>query len=98
MKTYSFSEARQKLAEVLDRAREEDGNITRRSGEVFVVRRRELPSSPLDIPVVKTSQSITTADIVEAVRESRELPLSFEEPELPGLKKRAAKRRRETAS
>jgi antitoxin (DNA-binding transcriptional repressor) of toxin-antitoxin stability system len=98
MKTYSFSEARQKLSEVLDQARDEDGIITRRGGEVFVVRRRQLPRSPLDIPVVKTSQAITTADIVEAVRESRERSLWFEEPASPArVKKRAAKRGRKTA-
>ena len=93
MKTYSFSEARQKLSEVLDQAREEDVVITRRGGEAFVVRRRELARSPLDFPVVKTSQTITTDDIIEAVRESCERPLWFEEPKA-GVKKRAEKRRR----
>ena len=97
MKTYTFSEARQKLSEVLDQAREEDVVITRRGGEAFIVRKQEIRMSPLDIPLVKTSQTITTADIVQAVRESRERPLWFEEPIAPpGAKKRARQRRRKT--
>jgi hypothetical protein len=82
------------LSEVLDQAREEDVVITRRGGEAFVVRRKELARSPLDIPVVRTSQTITTADIIEAVRESRKRPLWFEEPRA-GVRKRAEKRRRD---
>ena len=70
MRTYSFTEARQKLAEVLDRARTEDVIIRRRGGEVFVLRLKKTTASPLDLPVVE-GEAATTADIVEAVRESR---------------------------
>jgi DNA-binding FadR family transcriptional regulator len=69
MKSYSFTEARKKLAEVLDRARKEDVIIKRRGGETFVLRKRQANGSPLDVPAVKTKAK--TADIIDAVRESR---------------------------
>jgi prevent-host-death family protein len=37
MRVYTFSEARQKLAEVLDLATKEDVMIKRRGGETFVL-------------------------------------------------------------
>ena len=70
MKTYSFTEARQKLAEVLDLAKDEDVVIQRRGGESFVLSFQKTSRSPLDIPGVG-SQGVTTKDIIEAVRESR---------------------------
>lgn len=72
MKVYTFSEARAKLAEVLDKARSEDILIKRRGGETFVLRRQRPKKSPLDIPGIKTKA--TTADIIEAVRAGREWP------------------------
>ena len=73
MRVYSFSEARQKLAEVLDLARSEDVIIERRNGESFVLSLRKPSKSPLDIPAVDR-QKVTTKDIVEAVRYSRSQP------------------------
>ena len=70
MRTYSYSEARQKLAEVLDLARTEDVIIERRNGEAFVLSLRRNSGSPLDVPIIEREQ-VTTDDIVEAVRESR---------------------------
>jgi prevent-host-death family protein len=71
MRVYSYSEARQQLASVLNRARREgEVRIRRRDGEVFAVRPAEGErDSPLDVPGV--SVRITTDDIVTAVRESR---------------------------
>lgn len=69
MKVYTYSEARQKLSEVLDRATREPVGIRRRRGEMFEVVRRAAPDSPFDVPGVKTKA--TTADILRAVRESR---------------------------
>ena len=69
MKVYTYSEARQKLSEVLDRAALEPVRIKRRRGEMFDVVRRPVPDSPLDIPGVKTKA--TTEDILQAIRESR---------------------------
>ncbi len=69
MKLYTYSEARQKLAEVLDTARREEVLIRRRGGETFSVVYRQPSRSPFDVPGVKTRA--TTKDIIRAVRESR---------------------------
>lgn len=69
MKVYTYSEARQKLSEVLDRAAREPVRIKRRRGELFDVVRSPVPDSPFDVPGVKTKA--TTKDILQAVRESR---------------------------
>ena len=69
MKVYSFTEARQKLAEVLAEARDSDVLIKRRNGDSYVVRRQTSQSSPLDVPGISTR--VSTKDILAAVRESR---------------------------
>ena len=69
MKVYTYSEARRRLAEVLDIAREEQVIIKRRGGETFSVVYRSKPESPFDVPGVDTKA--TTRDILGAVRESR---------------------------
>jgi antitoxin Phd len=70
-KTYTFSEARQKLAAVLDNA-EKDGEvrIVRRNGVVFIVQPEKSNLSPLDVPGLNVN--IRAEDIVEVVREGRE--------------------------
>ena len=74
MRTYSFSEARQKFAEVLDAARSEDVFIQRRGGETFVVSVKRRAASPFDdVPVVDRGL-VTTDDIIAAVRFSRSQP------------------------
>lgn len=69
MKAYTYSEARQKLSEVLDIARFEEVIIKRRGGEAFSVTIKHMPKSPFDVPGIKTSA--TTSDILDAVKESR---------------------------
>ncbi len=69
MKVYSFTEARQRLAEVLAEARDADVLIRRRNGDVYLVRRDTSERSPLDVPGVATRA--TTKDILVAIRESR---------------------------
>jgi prevent-host-death family protein len=69
MKVYSYSQARQKLTEVLNRSRSEPVVIRRRGGEAFRVSPQQLQGSPLDVRGVRTGA--TTADIVRAVREVR---------------------------
>jgi antitoxin (DNA-binding transcriptional repressor) of toxin-antitoxin stability system len=74
MKTYTYSEARENFATVLEET-ERDGavEIRRRDGAVF--RLSPAPkssSSPLDVPGVKLS--VKTQDLVAAVREGRERP------------------------
>lgn len=70
MKVYTYSEARQKLASVLDEARQKgEVRIKRRDGSHFVVRPLESGRSPLDVPGVDAD--VSRDEIVEAVRESR---------------------------
>ncbi len=69
MKVYTYSEARQKLATVLDIAKSEEVVIKRRGGETFKIIFTKPSKSPFDVAGVKTKA--TTKDILDAVRESR---------------------------
>jgi len=70
MKVYTYSEARQRLSDVLNTARSEEVVIKRRGGETFSIILRKSKQSPFDVPGIKTRA--TTEDILSAVRESRE--------------------------
>ena len=70
MKVYTYSEARQRFAEVLNIARKEEVIIKRRGGETFAILYRKSSKSPFDIPGIKTKAS--TQDILDAIKESRE--------------------------
>lgn len=70
MKVYSYSEARQRLAGILNAARHEEVIIKRRNGESFSVTYRKTTRSPFDVPGIETKAS--TEDILQAIRESRE--------------------------
>ena len=70
MKVYTYSEARQRLADVLNIARSEEVVIKRRGGETFSIVFRKSKKSPFDVPGIKTKA--TTKDIIAAVRESRD--------------------------
>lgn len=70
MKVYTYSEARQRLSEVLNIAREEEVIIKRREGEIFTIIFKKTPKSPFDIAGIKTKA--TTNDILEAIKDSRE--------------------------
>jgi prevent-host-death family protein len=70
MRVYSYSEARQQFAELLNRAsREGQVEIRRRDGNVFVVRPATRSGSPLDVPGIDAG--LSRAEIVDLVRESR---------------------------
>ena len=71
MKVYTYSEARQKLAQVLDEAKE-CGKvlIRRRDGSVFSLTPEPLARSPLDVVGIETE--ISSEEIVAIVREGRE--------------------------
>ena len=71
MRVYTYSEALQKLSEVLEQA-ESTGKvlIRRKDGRTFALRPEKNISSPLDIPSVKAK--ITTQEIVDIIREGRE--------------------------
>jgi antitoxin (DNA-binding transcriptional repressor) of toxin-antitoxin stability system len=69
MKAYNYSEARKRLSEVLDIAKNEEVLIKRRGGEVFSLMLKKPNQSPFDITGITTKA--TTEDILAAVRESR---------------------------
>jgi len=70
MEVYSYSEARQKLARVLDKA-ELTGKvlIRRRDGRTYALVPERMRKSPLDVPFVEAD--ISTKQIVAVVREGR---------------------------
>ncbi len=69
MRVFTYSEARKRLAMVLDTARTEEVLIKRRGGELFSLRAAAKSNSAFDVPGIQTRA--TTADILAAVRESR---------------------------
>lgn len=71
MKVYTYSQARQNLAGILEEARR-DGtvHIKRRDGQEFVITPAKGKGSALDVEGVKLN--LTAAEIVRAVREVRE--------------------------
>ena len=74
MKVYTFSQARQKLSEVLARSKSEEVLIRRRGGEVFSVRPKVSKGSPFDVEGIDTG--ITMSDILATIREVRARPVS----------------------
>lgn len=77
MRVYTYSEARQKLASLLDEAREKgEIRIKRRDGSEFVVRPLETGRSPLEVPGVDSD--VSREEIVDAGRESRRRSLPDE--------------------
>jgi hypothetical protein len=71
MEVYTYSEARQKLAKVLEQA-ETSGKvlIRRKDGRTFALVPEKNISSPLNVPSIKAD--ISTQEIVELIREGRE--------------------------
>ena len=73
MDVYTFSEARQKLAAVLAKAKTDgEVRIKRKDGDEFTVKLVRKKKSPLDVKGV--SLGLSADDIVDDVRESRERP------------------------
>ena len=71
MQIYTYSEARQKLAIVLEQA-ENTGKvlIRRKDGRTFALIPEKIASSPLNVPSIKAD--ITSEEIVDIIREGRE--------------------------
>ena len=71
MQVYTYSEARQKLAIVLEQD-EDTGKvlIQRKDGRTFALVPEKIASSPLYVPLIKAR--ITKQEIVDIVREGRE--------------------------
>ncbi len=72
MKVYTYSEAREKLASILEESKTEEVVIRRRKGDTYaIVPQSPRPRrSPFDVPGL--SKHITREQIIEAIRESRE--------------------------
>jgi antitoxin (DNA-binding transcriptional repressor) of toxin-antitoxin stability system len=72
MIVYTYSEARQKLAQVLDQVLQQgEVRIKRRDGQVFVIKPEKRAGSPLDVPGIDTN--LKANEIVEFIQEGRRL-------------------------
>jgi hypothetical protein len=70
MTTFTFSEARQRFAAVLEKAKSEGRVLVKRKdGTVFMIQPVEKPESPLDVEGVNLR--LTADEIVGMVREVR---------------------------
>jgi PHD/YefM family antitoxin component YafN of YafNO toxin-antitoxin module len=68
---YTFSEARQKFASLLERAAREGAvRVKRRDGQVFVILPEPAKRSPLDVKGIQTD--LSAEEIVDIVRQMRE--------------------------
>ena len=71
MLVFTYSEARQKLATVLEQA-ENTGKvlIRRKDGQTFALIPEKIATSPLNVPSIKAD--ITSKEIVNIIRKGRE--------------------------
>ena len=96
MKVYSYSEARQRFADVLRQAkREGQAQIRRRDGELFLVQPALRSGSPLDVPGVESG--LTARQLVDLVRASRR-STGHLLPQTPANKRRQATRAKRPTS
>jgi PHD/YefM family antitoxin component YafN of YafNO toxin-antitoxin module len=73
MTIYTYSEARQKLAALLEQAQSEgEVRIKRRDGQEFIVVPVSAKGSPLDVEGINLSLGLE--EIVSVVREGRQRP------------------------
>jgi hypothetical protein len=71
MRVYTYSEARQNLASLLEQAdREGQVRVKRRDGRIYVIKPQARADSPLDVKGVDID--VDTAEIVALIREGRE--------------------------
>jgi hypothetical protein len=67
---YTYTEARQNLASLLDKAADEgEVRVKRRDGQVFVIRLERTMTSPLNVEGIDLN--VSTDEIVQFVAESR---------------------------
>jgi len=70
MKVYTYSKARERLADILEESKKEEVVIRRRKGDMFsIVPKIKRMRSPFDVPGF--NKKITRKEILEALRESR---------------------------
>ncbi len=73
MKSYTFSEARQNFATILEQAQRDGAvRIQRRDGQSFVVRPEQATTSPLDIAGITPEQTISRNDILTSIQDGRQ--------------------------
>jgi len=72
VKIYTYSEAREKLASILEESKTEEVYIRRRKGDMFaIVPESGRPRrSPFDVPGL--GKKVSRQEILEAIREARE--------------------------
>jgi hypothetical protein len=71
MTVFTFSEARQKFAAILERARREGAvRVRRRDGQVFIIQPDRSRHSPLDVAGIDTD--LSAGEIVDMIREMRQ--------------------------
>ncbi len=70
MRVYTYSEARQKLSSILDKA-ESMGKviIRRKDGRTFALTPEQTRRSPLDVPSIQAT--VSTEELVQIVRKER---------------------------
>ena len=70
MNVYTYSEARQNFATLLDKAAQEgEVRVKRKDGRIFVIRLEPNTDSPLNVPGLDLG--VTASEILEAIREGR---------------------------
>ncbi len=73
MKSYTFSEARQNFATLLEEAQRDGAvRIQRRDGQSFVLLPEQSTMSPLDIAGITPAQPISRDDILTSIQDGRE--------------------------
>ncbi len=71
MKVYTYSQAREKLATILEESKTEEVVIKRRKGDSYtIIPRSQRRRSPFD--VAGLNKGLSKDEIVDAIRESRE--------------------------
>jgi len=71
MKTYTYSQARNRLANILEESKKEEIIIRRRKGDMFsILPKTPSRRSPFDVPSL--GKKISRKEILEAIHESRE--------------------------
>ncbi len=70
MNVYTYTEARQNLASILDQAaREGEVRIKRKDGQVFVIKLQRSTKSPLEVEGIDLG--VTTQEIVDFIDDGR---------------------------
>ena len=76
MREYSFTEARQHFASILEEAKKEGAVcVKKRNGEAFYIKPVTPKQSPLDVQGIDLG--VTSSEIVDAIREGREKEYSY---------------------